>query len=253
MAKVVIFLPHYDDEFFLGRLLVDICRQNEKVVLAYLTCERPLQRLRLPETQAYLKALGIDNVEIRDIGRSANIFDGDLYTKSISLFKELQSFLIGLDPKVFICPAWEGGHHDHDATSLFVKLLTQLYCPQVEVLEFGLYGALFGPFFRLNCFVRSGEKIQVREDQSWWLNLKQAFLMTCFPSQFRAFLGLGPLFLVNRLMGATIGLRPVPADRDYTKRPHSGPLLYEKRYGVSWDDFLNANRSLIEQSIGVTK
>jgi hypothetical protein len=139
------------------------------------------------------------------------------------------------------CLAWEGGHHDHDASHLIaVAFATRRNVP---CFEMPLYHGhrVPGPIFR--SFAPHGRgwtarRITMRE------GLDVALLCRFHPSQRRTWMALLPEALLRLIVGRKEWTRPASIERLRAK-PHAGRLYYERRFGVTWTEFEAKSRSFV--------
>lgn len=248
--SVLFLFSHNDDEFFvLPRLEREVAEGND-VLCVYTTDgaaygESPMRRLK--ESYAVLSPRGIPPENIIPLGTHCDIRDGTSFRAMDDLWLQLRTLAEGRRFSRIYVPAWEGGHADHDAAHLLAVALAQLQGS--EVYEFSLYHSLgaVGPIISaMSLIPLSGtvvhEPVTLRGALSWLLASRH------YRTQRRAFLGLLPLSLPQILLHRALPLRRVE-NRDYRCRPHSGPMFYETRFKVPYDEFYNATRAFIEMHI----
>jgi hypothetical protein len=148
-------------------------------------------------------------------------------------------------------PAWEGGHADHDAAHLIgVALARGLGIRDVYACPSYNAAARFAPFRVMKPIPRAGRVVETLR-----LSLAQGLfcfaLCECHPSQWRTWIGLGPESFV-RLVVQRSHYRWRVITTDYATPPHSGPLLYEKRFGTSFDEFRSATGAFVARHLGDT-
>ena len=110
--------------------------------------------LRLKESQKFLAHLGVQLENIISIGKILDIDDGAIYLKLDEIYSELDSCLKKiLSIEEIVCTAYEGGHHDHDSSSVLARALAKKF--NSKLLEFYLYNGhgtqnkFYKVFFRL--------------------------------------------------------------------------------------------------------
>jgi hypothetical protein len=238
VKSILILLPHHDDEFFMGLHLDALSKEFDKLHLLFLTHDGKCAVQRAQESESYLRRSGVFNAQIYDAGSSLGVADGRLFA-SVSLIGDfIQRFIAESRPEAIVAPAWEGGHHDHDATNYVIYKLWRDSFSDLSLYEYGLYNGVGrqGPWFNMSGFDRDVECGDRSEMGNYIARLVQAFRASVYISQWKSFMGLWPMFFWNRLLGRKIILKKVPNDRDFTCSPHSGDLFYERRFGVSWKE-----------------
>ncbi|MGZ6015875.1 MAG: PIG-L deacetylase family protein [Phenylobacterium sp.] len=244
---LVYVLAHFDDEYC-GLPLIDEARAAGQDQLFLYVVDYPsaaIREQRHAESRRFLKWLGVDPSRAVHLGEAAGAVDGGLHRALPTAYAALEAALRGVEAERFVCPAWEGGHMDHDMCALLARQLAAARGVPVEMISLyngrGLPAPLFhggrplaenGPVRRF----RLGAGGLVR-----WMLAVRFFILQ------RAWLGLWPTmfwtywtrgFGVQRLSPARI--------RD---RPHEGVLLYERMFKVPYaevraaaDDFLARKR-----------
>ena len=246
-GSTLILLPHHDDEFFLGLHLKTIARSSKTVFLIYLTRDFLGNSLRSDETKKYLARAGITNAQIISLGAECGCFDGQLHLCLPAVYALLLPLFLEIRPETVIVPAWEGGHHDHDAAHYLGAILRRSLLPLSKFYQFGLYSGqnLFGPMFRISGFRRANDQLAyLIEEGSYFRRLQHALCVVSFKSQWRTFIGLWPPFLINRLLGRRMFLSEVGHDLNYFVPPHSGKLFYERRFNIPWLTFLEMLKTI---------
>ena len=123
---------------------------------------------------------------------------------------------------------------DHDAcAALAVALATEFEVPVIE--QFSLYNGigLYGPLFRAGHPLKENGPsrrlgITIEDLTAWAIGVGH------YPSQFKTWLGLWPVMFTAVAFRGFFVQRLVP-DR-VKERPHAGRLLYERLYGVPYDE-----------------
>lgn len=240
MQSTALFLfAHQDDEFGVFQRIVDEKRQGRRVLCAYLTTgglSGALSLRRNYESLAVLAKLGVQEENVFFVGHTLSIPDGGLLDHLELAADWIARWISDAQAiKAVYIPAWEGGHHDHDALHGVSVYVAQEAGLINTVRQFPLYNRYRckGPFFRvllplpLNGDI---EKISLP-----WINRLQ-FLRYClsYPSQATTWVGLFPFVLLHYILYGTQALQPVSRERLY-RRPHEGPLYYERRQFCTWE------------------
>jgi LmbE family N-acetylglucosaminyl deacetylase len=136
------------------------------------------------------------------------------------------------------CPAWEGGHPDHDAAQLIALEIAARFGARDACWEYSLYngyGAPRGLFRVISPLPRPSEQ------KRWRLPRAQAFRLTIlirhYPSQWRTWLGLAPELVARRLLLRRASIQKAHASAVFD-RPHPGRLLYENMGRGTFEDFM---------------
>jgi N-acetylglucosamine malate deacetylase 2 len=132
---------------------------------------------------------------------------------------ELRRIIHAVRPRTVITHPYEGGHPDHDASAVAVRLA----CLDVPVWEYACYHNNGGQI-RTGCFLDHDDSVQTAYD----CFVTQREILTWFPIEVERF-------------------RPAPA-YDFTHPPHEGRLFYEQfDWGMTGDIFRRiAREALVE-------
>lgn len=230
----VFFFPHQDDEFAVFGLIEDCVSRRERPVCFFLTDGQGYAAIassRNAESRRVLLKLGVTPEDIHFIGSDMEIPDGKLFQSLDRLHLALLEELRGLHPKAVFIPAWEGGHHDHDAAhALGVHLCEQAGCQ--TPMQFPLYNGigLPGSLFRV-LHPLSGNGPLLRFPFGMRRGCRYVGLCLHYRSQWRTWIGLLPFVILWTFVRRAHVLQ-LAAKFLADKRPHPGPLLYERRYGI---------------------
>ena len=238
---IVHILAHFDDEYFATPLIRRLVEMEAEQRFLYVAdyADPGLAARRLSETRAYLAGLGVSAEHIVHVGAGSGAWDSQVHRHLPRLAELLGVELarIGTVDRVFVT-AWEGGHMDHDAcAALAIRV-----AGGAPVEHFSLYNGpgLPGRLFRAGLpLAENGPPIRIRMSPGEWLVFAAG--VHCFPSQARTWLGLWPVMFASYLLRGFgyQSLRPARV----TERPHAGPLLYERMYGVSYAEVAAAIRT----------
>lgn len=229
-----VLLPHADDEAFVfPELRVLFPDLN---FYLFLLTEHVNHVERLTETKRALTLMGYPLDRLADLRLSR---DGCLPMNLEKAFAVLCGIIESRATEKFdlICPAWEGGHQDHDASYVIVKKLQKHFSSRCEIRVFWLYNGLGtrGKFFRIaHSF---GPSLQ-RGFLKWRSAIRSLIFPFLYPSQRKTWLGLGPGYIMLRLVRKKLNLsiRHVPPPLTL---PHPGGLLYERWGRLTWIEFKN--------------
>lgn len=237
------FFAHQDDEFGVFQQIVDEIKNGRRVCCIYLTdggTSKATPEQRNLESITVLKRLGVTEHDIFFAGGFLSIPDACLPAHFDIAARWLREWLTGI-PKLtaIYVPAWEGGHHDHDALhALVVKLAAETGLLHLT-RQFPLYNGFecSGPLFRVFKPIRSNGFTESRRIP---LTNRLRFLKYClsYPSQAKTWLGLFPFVLFHYIAKGTQVLQPVSVGR-LKHRPHEGSLYYERRKFFTWQQMEN--------------
>lgn len=254
-SKPTIFLfPHPDDEFAVSTLIRDRRRTGQRVLCIYLTDGGFRGQSGERREFETIKALGLAGVPASDavfLGRELQIPDGSLHLHLEHVFAALLRTM----PVCYelFCPAWEGGHQDHDAAHL-IALALQRASDIDLVWQFPLYhgAGLPGPFFRvMDPLPQNGPTHDRRtnfRERLWHLRFCLAF-----PSQWRTWLGIFPFVALHMLRDGRFQVQRTDARR-VLDDPHHGAVLYHRRKFLNQQDFRDGVAAFIDaRIIGATR
>ena len=230
---------HQDDEFGVFQKIIDEQRIGRRVFCAYLTAgvfegKSPLRRNR--ESLAVLKQLRVQEEDIFFAGHRLSIPDGGLPDHLDSAIEWIEDWFAGCQRVAAIyLPAWEGGHHDHDALHAIGVILAEKTGRLKVMRQFPLYNGYqcAGPFFRVLLPLPMNGP---REVIKMTFANRLRFLRYClsYRSQMSSWIGLFPFVLLHYIFFGTQTLQAVSLER-IQHRPHAGPLYYETRSFYSWE------------------
>ena len=232
--SVAVFLfAHQDDEAGVFQRILDEQQEGHRVLCVYLTdgaANGQSAARRNQESLAVLGRLGVNQSEVTFAGEALHIQDGQLLNHLTSAQKWLEAFLAehGSVSAMYL-PAWEGGHHDHDALHALGVTVALKLGIEHNTWQYALYNAFdcIGPFFRV--FLPLEANGPIHSNKVSWSN-RFKFLRYClsYPSQAVTWLGLFPFMLLHYAFWGTQRIQPISSDR-VQQRPHKGPLYYERR------------------------
>lgn len=233
MSSALLILAHHDDEFFLAPVLRDVCASGPLQV-AYLTHGGADAATRIAESDRALGDLGVDPARVLQLGVEVDIEDGSLSLRPTQALAALQSRLASSGLTHVYVPAWEGGHPDHEtAHRIGVAFAAG---GSAELYEFPLYNAAGMPAgkFRTMQFMPGSmpvleRPVTLEEAEAW------RALLAHYPSQQKVFASMqGGIAWCLEARKSCVYRKVDPA-RDYSLRPHPGPLFYEQRFGLAFE------------------
>lgn len=246
-SRLLVLMAHPDDEFAIYPWIAEALRNGMSLYCAWLTDggwggQDP--RCREEESRAVLSGMGVENDKMLFLGTSLGLADGDLQRRMDALPRILEAVRDTCGSGEIWCPAWEGGHPDHDAAFLIAQYLAREL--GTEVFQFPLYHGkgLPGPLFRvMSPLVANGTPWIVAPG---WIERARCILRCLsYRSQWKSFAGLLPFYVLRLLGRHPFALQPASLTRAL-ERPHPGPLLYERRNGVTFEAFCDDVAPLLE-------
>jgi hypothetical protein len=227
---VVYILPHFDDEVFvIPKIRMDL-KEGSRIKFFFLMTSE----LRFKESQKFLSKMGVDKNDIISIGREFQIQDSLIHENLVVIYKKILSSLTTLSPiDDIICPAYEGGHQDHDSASILSRKLARVF--KSKVIEFYLYNGYgtFGRFYKVASPINVKKIILI--DYSFEDHSALFKVLTTYKSQFMTMLGLLPfLFFKSFLSPLTLN---VLMENDLKIIEHTAVPLYQRWRRVNHDEF----------------
>jgi hypothetical protein len=242
-SSLIVLMAHPDDEFALFPVLDDASRRAVPIHLLWLSDgsyggQDPM--VRVEESRRVLGKLGIVVATADFVGLSLGVPDGRVVEHLAELESALLPRLASLPADaLLLCPAWEGGHQDHDAIHLLGRRIARR--TGRPALQYPLYQGegLPGPIFRVLAPLRSSVRA-ARFSPRRAERLRYALACLGYRSQRASFIGLLPMIVLRSLVCMRDWfLLELRADAP-PARPHPGPLLYERRTDWSWRSFSEA-------------
>lgn len=238
---------HQDDEIAAAARITHLVRGGATITVVFLTNGEGRNapcRIRDEESRRVLTLLGVDLARVHFLGSEHSIPDGALHRHLARALALLEARVTDPVDEVW-CLAWEGGHQDHDASHLIAVAFAAHRGLLDRCFELPLYQGhrLRGPLFQTLAPLRvgaawTGRRVGIRE------GLGILSLCRFYRSQRKTWLGLLPTAIVRMLIGQREWIRPVDVSR-LASKPHAGLLFYERRFGVTWEEFERHAREFI--------
>ena len=234
MKNVLFVIPHPDDEIVGSCILIKNFLRKQKVTLVFVTngvvspnmnwfWKRKSYKKDVSSSSFYSNFcaiyLSVNDFYLQDIPTrhlKSNIDKSYSFLKGIILEKNIDT--------VF-CPAYEGGHQDHDITN-FIASKFQAYCKVFEFPEYNFHGQVINTntFFETN-----GSEIVLDLDNEQ--RLFKTKCMNIFQSEKK---NLKYIKLKQECF------RPL-VSYDYSSPPHEGVVFYRKYSLFSWHPRVDEN------------
>jgi hypothetical protein len=171
--------------------------------------------------------------------------DGAVHRALPAAYAAIQAALAGVAVEAVVCPAWEGGHMDHDMCCLLASEVAAA-CGGAPVETISLYNGkgLPAPFFH------GGRTLSENGPRTVWAlpskEMARWMLAVRFFWRERAWLGLWPaMFWTYRRYG--FGQQRLDPAR-VRERPHDGVLLYERMFKVPYAEVRAAADGFLSRS-----
>jgi hypothetical protein len=243
---VVWILAHFDDEYC-AMPLIDEARAAGQDQLFLYVADYDSARVRAQrhaESRRFVAWLGVDPARVVHVGADKGVPDGGVYRALPAAFAALEEALAGVDVERVVCPAWEGGHMDHDMCCLLAAEVAAAHGgAPVEMISLynglGLPAPLFhgGRPLPANGPVR---RVAMAGGMARWMAAVRFFWLQ------RAWLGLWPaMFWTYARTG--FGVQRLDRAR-LSERPHEGQLLYERMFNTPYEEVRAAAEAFLKRA-----
>ncbi len=243
---------HQDDEFAVFPLIDASVASGRRVVCVYLTSgsrDGKFEQQRNVESTRVLAKLGVAPCDLHFLGGALRIEDGGLFIRLDPIYEAVVQAIDPPGDTTLYCPAWEGGHQDHDACHLVGLACALRWKIMARARQFPLYHGehrRLGLYKVLSPLAANGPVSRTNID--WVQRLRYLRLARYYRSQWHVWLGLLPLLTADYLRHGTQSLQPLDAARAWS-RPHAGALLYERRTTISYPAFATQVRPFLERHL----
>jgi LmbE family N-acetylglucosaminyl deacetylase len=250
MSRTSLYVfAHQDDEVAAAPQIVEDVANGVDVLCAFLTdggAGKASPAVRDAESAAVLSSLGVHRDHILFLGSRFAIPDGALVEHIDRAYELLEHELAHAEVVSIHCLAWEGGHQDHDASHLIALAVARKRSLLEQCFELPLYrgsGSLFRTLAPLP--PRAGweeRRLSLQE------GVRFSLLVWRYRTQWRSWTGLFPELALKLAILRRSTRRAVALDR-VRARPHSGALLYERRFRFPYERFVAASARFIERHL----
>jgi LmbE family N-acetylglucosaminyl deacetylase len=245
-----ILLPHMDDEVFIFPYLAKLGEQSSSEVRIYFLTRSEGrgnkfdQSVRENESKKAISKI-LPCAEVHFLGRKFDTKDQELHAKLSDLFDYLHSELNGQCDNL-ISPHFEGGHIDHDSSSILASELARaLNC---KLQTFHLYSARghSGHFFRVGKPTEN-DVIQVRLMVKGSVYSHTLMIPIRYKSQFMTWLGIYPSLVWRTLIRRKFLLN-IQTSFNPNIKPNFGRVLYENRGDGTFSEWSSSMASFREST-----
>jgi LmbE family N-acetylglucosaminyl deacetylase len=217
-----LFVAHVTDGS--PRDLADAQRAGFASADAYATARRA-------EVEAALGLVGIAPERIRRLG----FVDKEVCFQLDSLVADLDDLIAELDPALVLTPAYEGGHPDHDATAFAAAMVYRMRSAAFQHREYRLYHADADGTMAVDNFLPAGQGGPERQPRrpNHANGALEIEVFRLSPAEHELKRQMIARFTSQRDVLRNFEhltderFRNAP-EYDFTRPPHSGPLLYER-------------------------
>lgn len=233
-SPLALFLfAHQDDEAGVFQQIDEARKNGYHTECIYFTNgvkKGESSKKRNRESVLVLNKFGLNENQIIFVGDTLAINDGNLHFHLNEAKQWLKNHLEKKEKiQLIIVPAWEGGHHDHDALHALAVIVADEMGLIDTVKQFPYYNGYKcrGQLFRVMKPIPengSVEKIII----SWKDRMKYLRYSLSYPSQITTWIGLFPFMLIHYLIYGAQYLQKTSIKR-INQRPHSMELYYERR------------------------
>jgi LmbE family N-acetylglucosaminyl deacetylase len=237
--RTLFLFPHQDDEYFAAPWIVHELASGSEPLCLYLTdgASNVPAAIRDTESLRALTTLGVNESNVAFLGGQQRIPDGKLAEHAEHALHLLETACPRETPLARIyAPAWEGGHHDHDAAHAIALVFARERSMLEETWQFSLYHGyrpLPHPLFRVLSPLPSRAPQRVLR-YGFADALYYALLCRAYPSQKRTWAGLFPEAFLRRTILRRESVGACDPSLVFT-RPHTGKLLYERLFGARYE------------------
>jgi hypothetical protein len=223
---------HQDDESGIFHQIENDLNFGVTVICIFFTCNSdPIKSLiRNSESRIVLSAIGVLEENIIFIGDNFQVYDQHLIDHMYVLYHWFKEIVLNSNHNRNIyCPAWEGGHPDHDALNVICALTVNSICDRSVGYQFSLYNKKKcpGPFFKVLAPLNENGQI-ISYDIPILRRVRYLIYCLKYKSQWKSWLGLLPMFVLYYAFDGRQKLQFLSVSRLFEK-PHDGMLYYEAR------------------------
>ena len=249
MKNILFIIPHPDDEIVGSCCIIRRYIRGKKNIFLFFVTNGVISEksswflnkkqiknmidVRKKEMKLSVKKLGVKNIFFQ------NIYTRTLKDKIFETYIKIRKIIVSKKIDALFCPAYEGGHQDHDVSNFICSKLKE-YC---KVFEFPEYN-YFNNTINCNKFIKNDNNLTICELTEEEKEFKKNCLKI-YKSEKKN---------LNFININTESFRPLK-DYDYSKPAHSGVLFYRRFSFFSWHPRVDGDkpgyvcRKIIESKI----
>jgi LmbE family N-acetylglucosaminyl deacetylase len=241
-SRTLFVFAHQDDEYAAAPWIVEELSAGSAVACVYLTNGglRVAPEVRDRESRSALRSLGVPNDAIVFLADGNDrIADQALAARSLDGLAWLESWIArsGFAPARVYAPSYEGGHHDHDAAHVIAAVIAADHGSIDDAWHFAIYNGYHCPRPLFSTLKQLPSTVASRRPRlPVGRRVELSVLCRQYASQRRTWLGLFPGAFLERVILAREAVVRFDVSR-LMERPHSGELLYERLFDLSYAAF----------------
>jgi hypothetical protein len=248
--STVVLLPHMDDEVFIIPYLIELAKSNSAGIhIFFLTkSEGRLNKyrhaVREAESTLMLKKVA-PSCKVEFLGSLLQIEDLKLHTSLDEVFNLLMK-TIDSNCDIVIAPHYEGGHIDHDSSSILaLKLSGEL---NATLHTFNLYSGrkLSRSLFRVAKPTELNNTAKIKVGRESFKHILS--IPFVYKSQVRTWVGIYPSLVWRFIIRGKCEIN-ISSDFNHLSKPNKGVVFYEGRkdgtfheWSTNMSNFLNMGK-----------
>jgi len=247
--STVVLLPHMDDEVFIIPYLIELVKSTEtKVTIFFLTksegrLNKYSHRVREAESSSMLNKIAPD-CKIEFLGSKFQVEDLELHSSLNRIFEFLVDTLNeGCD--LVISPHYEGGHIDHDSTSILAKRISDQF--DAPLHTFNLYsGRKIGKsLYKVGKPTESNTVMKIKVGRE---SFKHIILIPfVYRSQILTWIGIYPSLVWRFIIRGKCEIN-TSSNFNHLSKPNHGVVFYENRKDGTFDEWSTNIEHFLNQS-----
>jgi LmbE family N-acetylglucosaminyl deacetylase len=240
-SNILCILAHQDDEYVLSSRIRHETADHSNIKVMYLTdgsCNVDSGK-RNRECIKALHELKVDTNDIIFLGNENSIKDTKLCYHLSDIYPKILEFSKNNNINKIFTLSYEGGNPDHDSCYLISLALAKELKIIENTFQFPIYNSNSMPYKLFRVMTCVNDRAVIVRKLNFYEAFKSAFLFRYYKSQWKSWIGLAPEAIFKYLILRRELFQTV--DLDITRyRPHDGPLYYEKRKWITFENFMSA-------------
>ena len=247
--STLILLPHMDDEVFIIPYLINLAKnRTDSIHFCFLTkSEGRLNRyshtVREAESALMLSRIA-PGCKIEFVGSKLQVEDLELHSSLNRIFEFLVETLNeGCD--LVISPHYEGGHIDHDSTSILAKRISGQF--DAPLHTFNLYSGrkISKSLYKVGKPTDSNTVIKIKVGRE---SFKHIMLIPfVYRSQIKTWIGIYPSLVWRFIIRGKCEIN-TSSDFNHLSKPNHGVVFYENRKDGTFDEWSTNIEHFLNQS-----